>query len=247
MGNNNCDDGEDGEANFNCSQFIFDDADCPVGILEFGSYTFNNIDGSGTVEILMDCEFPVSNFDIEISGLEISGLYGGSSEIADFNLSYTESTIIGSSINSSYIPSNSGLLAIINFDSINSEATEICLSNSIITTSAGYEYNAILGNCLGIDLLEDSSFIPNQISIDNIYPNPFNPMTTITYNISSNQNIRINIYDLNGKIIKNLINRFHGVGEYTIDWNASLLPTGVYIVELKGDTEIISEKITLLK
>jgi hypothetical protein len=247
LGNNNCDDGEEGEANFNCVQFIFDDADCPVGILEFGSYTFNNIDGSGTIEILMDCEFPVSNFNIEISGLEISGLYGGSSEIADFNLSYTESTIIGSSINSSYIPSNSGLLAIINFDSINSEATEICLSNSMITTSSGYEYNAILGNCLGIDLLEDSSFIPNQISIDNIYPNPFNPMTTITYNISSNQNIRINIYDLNGKIIQNLINRFHGAGEYTIDWNAPLLPTGVYIVELKGNTEIISEKITLIK
>ena len=42
LGDGNCDDGEDGEANFNCAQYIFDNTDCPVGVLEFGSYEFNN-------------------------------------------------------------------------------------------------------------------------------------------------------------------------------------------------------------
>tara|TARA_Y100001970_G_scaffold16832_1_gene18989 strand:+ start:15631 stop:18417 length:2787 start_codon:yes stop_codon:yes gene_type:complete len=246
LGNGNCDDGEQGEPDLNCAEFIFDDADCPVGVLEFGNYTFNNMDGTGTIEILMNCEFPVSNFDITISGLEISGLYGGSSNDADFNMSYTSSTIIGNA-SSLYIPPNSDLLTIIDFNSINVEATEICFSNSIITTSAGYEYNAILGDCIEIDLLGDSSFIPNQISIDSIYPNPFNPITTITYTVSNNQDIMINIYDLNGKIIEKLIDSFHGIGQYIIDWDASLLPTGVYIVELKGSSEILTEKITLIK
>ena len=57
----------------------------------------------------------------------------------------------------------------------------------------------------------------------------------------------INIYDLNGKIIEKLIDSFHGIGQYIIDWDASLLPTGVYIVELKGSSEILTEKITSIK
>jgi len=247
LGDGNCDDGEEGEANFNCAQFIFDDADCPVGILEFGDYTFNDIDGSGTIDILMNCEFPVSNFDIEISGLEISGLYGGTSEESDFNLSYTSSGVTGSDTGSSYISPNSGLLTTISFSSINPETTEICFSNSTITTSAGYEYSAVLGDCIAVDLLGDFSFVPNQISIESIYPNPFNPTTTITYHVSSNQNIRANIYDLNGKFIETLINDFHGVGDHAINWDAASYPTGIYIVELKGHHKSITEKITLIK
>ena len=87
--------------------------------VEFGDYTFNDIDGSGTIDIIMNCEFPVSNFDIEISGLEISGLYGGASEESDFNISYTSSSVTGSDTGSSYISPNSGLLTTINFSSIN--------------------------------------------------------------------------------------------------------------------------------
>ena len=247
LGDGNCDDGEEGEANLNCAQFIFDDADCPVGILEFGDYIFNDIDGTGTIEILMNCEFPVSNFVIAISGLEISGLYGGASQESDFSLTYTSSSISGDNTSSSYVPPNSGLLTTINFSSIYSETTEICFSNSTITTSAGYEYNAVLGDCISVDLLGDFSFIPNQISIDSIYPNPFNPTTTISYYVSSNQNIRINIYDLNGKLIETLINSFHGIGNHFIDWNADSWPTGVYLVELKGIHKSITDKITLIK
>ena len=247
LGDGNCDDGEEDEANFNCAQFIFDAADCPVGILEFGNYTFNDIDGNGTIEILMNCEFPVSNFEIEISGLEVSGLYGGTSEESDFNLSYTSSSVTGSDTSSSYIPPNSGLLTTISFSSIDLETTEICFSNSTITTSAGYEYSAVLGDCIAIDLLGDFSFIPNQILIESIYPNPFNPTATITYHISSNQNIRVNIYDLNGRLIETLVNNFHGVGNHAIDWDATSYPTGVYIVELKGHDKAITEKITLIK
>ena len=247
LGDGNCDDGGMGEANFNCAQFIFDNTDCPVGILEFGNYTFNNMDGSGTVELLMNCEFPVSNFIIEISGLDITGLYGGASESSNFNLSHTSSVITGINMGDSYIPSNSGLLTIINFSSIHPDAMEICFSNSIITTTAGYEYNAVLGDCIDVNLLGDYSVNPTEFSIDNIYPNPFNPLTTIAYSVSNNQNIEINIYDLNGKLIEKLINDFHGTGFYTVDWNAGSNPTGVYIVELKGDYDFVTKKITLIK
>ena len=98
-----------------------------------------------------------------------------------------------------------------------------------------------------MDLLGDFSFVPIQISIDNIYPNPFNPSTTIIYHVPSNQNIEVNIYDLKGKVIETLVNSFHGIGNYALDWNATSWPTGIYIVELKGNSKVITKKITLIK
>ena len=58
-----------------------------------------------TIDILMNCEFPVSNFEIAISGLEIAGLFGGSAEESDFDLNFTDSIILGNSTNSLYISS----------------------------------------------------------------------------------------------------------------------------------------------
>ena len=138
LGNGNCDDGEEGAANFNCPQFLFDYADgigypdCPVGILEFGDFVYSN--DQGTIEILMNCEFPVSNFEIVLSGLSIIDANGGAAEEANFNVIVSDSLIQGSSIDSlSYVPQNSGLLTIVEFDSILD--SEICFENSIITTT----------------------------------------------------------------------------------------------------------------
>ena len=60
LGDGNCDSGDLGSANFNCQEFTFDNTDCPIGNLDFGNIIYD--DGSGTLEIIMDCQFNVSNF-----------------------------------------------------------------------------------------------------------------------------------------------------------------------------------------
>ena len=245
LGDGNCDDGEDGEANFNCAQYIFDNTDCPVGVLEFGSYEYNNTNNSGTIEILMNCEFPVSNFEIGISGVEISDVYGGTSGELDFDISYTISSFSGS-IQNEFIPPNSGLLATIVFDSIDENLTEICFDNSLITTSAGYQYEAVLGDCISIEMLGDYAQ-PNDFLINNIFPNPFNPMTTISYSIPNSQVISINIYTLKGEKIQTLLNEFKTPGNYNINWDASGFASGVYILQLQGENSSVTQKLTLSK
>ena len=247
LGNGNCDDGEEGEANFNCSQFIFDDADCPVGVLEFGNYTYNETNGSGQIEILMNCEFPVSNFEIEINGIEISGIAGGNAQSSNFNMSFTSSIITGENSSDDYIPPNSGLLTVLNYDSIYPDTQEICFSNSSITTSAGYEYSAVLGECIPIDLLGNKITLPSLYKIESVYPNPFNPIAKITYTIPENENVVLNVYNIAGKKIKTLVNKYHVAGYYETNWDATSLASGLYIVELKTNTQISTYKITLAK
>ena len=80
--------------------------------------------------------------------------------------------------------------------------------------------------------LNDMSEIPNQVVIENIYPNPFNPVSNIAFNVSSNTNVSINILDIQGRLVKSVINQDFQSGNYDVQINASDLSSGIYFIEL---------------
>ena len=101
-----------------------------------------------------------------------------------------------------------------------------------------------------VDPLLDISIdeiIPNDFIINRIYPNPFNPSVIISYASPISQYIEGSIFDISGKRIKTLISKHHGAGTYSIKWNATGKPSGIYIFILKTDSEVKSQKLVLLK
>ena len=116
----------------------------PLGELTFGVIDYNN----GTLEINLDCQYAVSEFTFDVSGINITGYYGGTTEQTNFDINIEGSTVSGNSILEN-IPANSGLLIVLTFDAYTEE--EICFSNSNITTYVGIEYEAILDDCLFIE------------------------------------------------------------------------------------------------
>ena len=88
---------------------------------------------------------------------------------------------------------------------------------------------------------------PNQISIKSVYPNPFNPITTIDFSVSDNMPLTINIIDLQGRVVDTLIEENYAPGNYSVQYNASTLSSGVYFVELKNQSTATYSKIILLK
>jgi hypothetical protein len=82
-----------------------------------------------------------------------------------------------------------------------------------------------------------------QNKLNQNYPNPFNPSTSILYSVKSNSDVKLVIYDLTGREVKTLINSPHQEGSYSVVFDASNLPSGVYIYKLDvtGDTEKYSE------
>ena len=89
--------------------------------------------------------------------------------------------------------------------------------------------------------------IPNQVSISNIYPNPFNPTTTIDFSVPDNTQLTINIIDLQGRVVDILVEDNYASGNYSIQYNANHLSSGVYFVELKDKSAAVYSKIILLK
>jgi len=98
--------------------------------------------------------------------------------------------------------------------------------------------------CTGIDIdiQEATTFQLNQN-----YPNPFNPTTTIQYSLAKNGFVILNIYKLNGALIKNIINEKQDIGNHEINFDASDLSSGVYFYTLESDGMTLTRKMILMK
>ncbi len=79
---------------------------------------------------------------------------------------------------------------------------------------------------------DQSSDVPLVYSLEQNYPNPFNPTTQINYSIKEAGRVQLKIYDILGKEIATLVNENKEAGNYSIDFNAAELPSGVYIYQL---------------
>lgn len=89
--------------------------------------------------------------------------------------------------------------------------------------------------------------IPNEFSLSQNYPNPFNPTTTIEYSIKSTGMTSLKIYDMLGIEVASLVNEIKEVGNYSVVFNASQLPSGIYIYKLTSGNYVDTKKLILLK
>jgi hypothetical protein len=78
-------------------------------------------------------------------------------------------------------------------------------------------------------------------------PNPFNPVTRISYNVPTTQHVRIAIYDVAGRLVEDLVNETKAAGEYTVEWDAGKMPSGVYFYRMQTGDQTIVRRATLLK
>lgn len=79
------------------------------------------------------------------------------------------------------------------------------------------------------------------------YPNPFNPTTSINYQIKEKGFVSLKIFDMLGKEVANLVSETQDEGQYSVIFDASNLPSGVYIYSLRVNDFVQNNKMTLLK
>lgn len=80
--------------------------------------------------------------------------------------------------------------------------------------------------------VQQNQVLPLEYSLYQNYPNPFNPTTQIQYSIKEEGLVQLRVYDILGKEIVTLVNTNKEAGNYSVDFNASQLPSGVYIYQL---------------
>jgi hypothetical protein len=97
------------------------------------------------------------------------------------------------------------------------------------------------------DVMEDVNNLPVEFKLSQNYPNPFNPGTVISYSIPSSSNIKLIVYNTMGQTIRILENGFKSAGIYSINFNASNLPSGIYFYRLEAEHFSQVKKMILIK
>ncbi|MCX6168501.1 MAG: T9SS type A sorting domain-containing protein [Ignavibacteriales bacterium] len=89
--------------------------------------------------------------------------------------------------------------------------------------------------------------LPFSYSLDQNYPNPFNPTTQIKYSIAKAGIVTLKIYDILGRQVADLVNKYQDAGKYSIDFNASRLASGVYVYRIESSSFTSVKKMMLIK
>jgi hypothetical protein len=88
---------------------------------------------------------------------------------------------------------------------------------------------------------------PGTFTLDQNYPNPFNPETVIPYTLPSHQEIRLDVYDITGRLITTLVHEKQSAGRYTVPFNGKNLVSGIYLIRLETEQQVMTRRMVLLK
>ena len=128
-------------------------------------------------------------------------------------------------------------------------------NNEVIEYSEGFTFteNMVVGD--GFNTFDLSRIIkpaPEEYSLNDAYPNPFNPTTELSFRIKDAGHISLNIYDMTGRLINTLVDGnlehgYHSVIWNGMDSNGHAVSSGMYIYALQGEGISISKKMVLMK
>jgi flagellar hook assembly protein FlgD len=98
---------------------------------------------------------------------------------------------------------------------------------------------------------ENEEFIPKTFSMSANFPNPFNPVTYVNFDVPEQSNVSFTIYSLLGQEVMSMTNEYQP-GTYKLSWNGrdrfgNSVPSGVYILQMTSEGFTQSQKLLLLK
>jgi len=125
----------------------------------------------------------------------------------------------------------------------------------IVQDNAGTNYSDDSGDFIITDTqssIEINDHNPTVFKLHPNYPNPFNPTTTISYDLSRSSNVELKIYDQLGRLVKTLVNDRQNANHYKVSWDGrdeagNQVVSGIYVYRLKIDSFSQARKMILLK
>lgn len=115
------------------------------------------------------------------------------------------------------------------------------------TTTQIYTQGFQQSSCGGFDAVVEDRKMPSGFSLDINYPNPFNPTTTIKYQLPVRSHVMLSVFDLLGREVARLLDEVEEPGDKIVTFDGKGLASGVYYYRLEADGYTKSKKLLLLK
>ena len=130
----------------------------------------------------------------------------------------------------------------------------ISMDGSALTDDVLFSYegdlvveSTLIADWYGGSVVSEIVAIPDGYKLHEAYPNPFNPVTSISYSLPEAAMVGITIFDMLGKEVTRLIDGQQTGGTYTVTWDASGEPSGVYFVVMEANGFKATQKIMLIR
>lgn len=94
---------------------------------------------------------------------------------------------------------------------------------------------------------DDGQRLPTRVSLLNNYPDPFNPKTTINFNLPLEGHVNLAVYNMRGQLIEQLVDETRGAGRHEVTWDGHQYPSGVYFYRMKTGGFNETRKMIMLK
>jgi hypothetical protein len=119
--------------------------------------------------------------------------------------------------------------------------TDVVISGGSYNPGANVETSDSVGNNCRLESARVAG-----ISLSN-HPNPFNPKTSLRFNITRPGHVSLKIYDASGRVVTTLVDGYRVPGEHTVAWNGTGVASGVYFARLITDEAVQLHRLVLLK
>ncbi len=98
------------------------------------------------------------------------------------------------------------------------------------------------------DFIDEASDVPVPVEYSlSVYPNPFNASTTLTFGVEKSGSVRIELFNLAGQRVRVLVDQRFETGRHAVAFNASELPSGIYLAQIRTGSFVKTEKLVLMK
>ena len=154
----------------------------------------------------------------------------------------------------SSLPVGDGMIGRISCETISSSLVDTCeifLTGLLVCNQDAMALD-VVALMLTWQTQESFGNTPSAFSMEQNYPNPFNPSTTIAYKIERASHVVLSVYDITGRQVEMLVDRYQSVGTYQVRWNAEgsmgrRLASGVYIARLQVDGRVSAKTMNFTK
>ena len=89
--------------------------------------------------------------------------------------------------------------------------------------------------------------VPEKFALGNAYPNPFNPTTQLKLDIAESGYVTAKVYNVMGQVVMELANGHMDAGYHMFTWNAENVSSGMYLIRVQSDANVMTQKVMLLK
>lgn len=213
-----------------------------------GRATFDNVNSVGNTFVTNPYSPPVPVSGYAIGNPNDPQIY--------FNIttdaSYTGGIDVCLSYDENNIPGSEDDLVLLHYDGsmwVDVTTFRDPWSNEIcgrVTSLSPFVIGAVVATSIG------NPTVPAEFALHPNVPNPFNPVTTIQYDVPSSVDVNISIYDVAGRLVRELVNEHRAAGRWSAQWNGDddggqRVASGVYFYRMRAGAFVDTKKMVLLK